>query len=159
MLTFDNCVRGRDILESDRITNSLPKFYLHLFANAFGNRHSCHASRLRAANHSELTISILIEELCQLSGLARTGLSNDNDHYESIPSAGIISRERLNGKTLIVPDHSHEVFATCKCREIFALLLEGPCARMGAGGLLRLQVCCEPRVTFIIFFAFFTVGV
>lgn len=79
-LAFDPCFGGRTIFESNRISNNGPKLALHLLANTLSDRHSCHTSRLCAAYHSRLAISVLVQKLCQLSRLARPRFANDNHH-------------------------------------------------------------------------------
>lgn len=58
---------------------ALPTTHPHLLADPFGDRHGSDSPRLRAANHAVVAVSILVEELGELSGLAATSFADDND--------------------------------------------------------------------------------
>lgn len=55
--------------------------HLHLLANTLRNRHSSDTTRLRASDYAEPTVPVFIQELRELSGLPRTGLTDHDDDY------------------------------------------------------------------------------
>ena len=54
--------------------------YLHLLTDTLGDRHCSHSTRLCAPNYAICTVSVLVEELSELSRFTRTRLTDDHQN-------------------------------------------------------------------------------
>ena len=70
----------RDILKTNGIANELPQLAIHLFAHSFRHGDGGHSPRLGAPNRPFSRIALLMQILCELSGLTTTRLPHYNNH-------------------------------------------------------------------------------
>lgn len=81
-LTLDDSLVARAVLETNDIPNLGAELDLHLLADALGDTHGGDTTRLGTADDPILTVPLLMEELRELSRLARSCLSNTDDDCE-----------------------------------------------------------------------------
>ena len=76
---LDARLRTGAILETDGIPDLLTKTATDLFTDTFRHRHSSDTTGLRTPYKTVGAVAILVKELCQLRGLSRASLA-DNDN-------------------------------------------------------------------------------
>ena len=110
--------------------------YLHLLADTFCDRHSGYTPRLSASHNAILTVSVLVQELAELSGLSRAGFADDYDD-------------------LVLANSLEQVLAASECREVLSLFLQRPGLRKRADTRGSLKMRRELGVALIILLALF----